>query len=63
MIRVSGQVTLKVDYDIEIDMTEQKFEDLSYGEKYELIDSLIDWREACSNAMLEEVEVNDIEEI
>lgn len=62
MIKVSGEVTLKVRYAINLDMSEAEFESLSEKKQNELIDEAIDWQDATRSAEVDEIDVWDIEE-
>ena len=63
MIKVSGSARLYVNYEVELNMTEEQFDALSYRKKEELIDSNIDWHTALRNADVTDIDVDDLEEI
>lgn len=63
MIRVSGTARVDVDWEIELDMTEEEFDDLSEREQNEIIDRDVDWYEACRNGSVDAIEVDDLEEV
>lgn len=63
MIKVSGDATLKVRYEVELDITEDEFDALPANKQDELIDAAVDWQEACRNATLDTVEIYDLVEI
>lgn len=61
MIRISGTASVDVDWEIELDMTEEEFDNLSEGLQNELIDSNVDWLDACRNGSIDNIEVDVIE--
>lgn len=64
MIKVSGEVTLKVRYTIELkNMTAEQFDALSERQQNALIDETIDWSNELRNAETDEIEVWDVDEI
>jgi len=54
---VYGSVKLEVRFDIELDMTEDEFENLSQKEQDYLIETSIDWNDTMRNAEIDEVDV------
>ena len=63
MIKVSGSAKLCVNYDVELNMTEEQFDALSYRKKEGLINANIDWHDALRNADVTDIDVDDLEEI
>ncbi|PNQ83093.1 hypothetical protein [Paenibacillus sp. F4] len=63
MIRISGTATVRVDYEVEIELTEDKFYELTEKKQTELLESAIDWWDALRNGQTDEIEVDDIEEV
>lgn len=63
MIRVSGTAKLRVEYSVNLDMTEEQFDAMSEREQTELLDRKIDWMDACSSGELYDLDVDDVEEI
>ena len=61
MIKVNGEARLVVKYEVEINMTEEEFENLSQRQQDAILEELIDWREECKNAEVDEIEVWDID--
>ena len=61
MIKVSGEVALKVRYAVKLNMTEEEFDALSERKQNELIDGAINWHDELRNAETDEIEVWDIE--
>lgn len=63
MIKITGEVTLKVNYAVKLDMTAEQFEGLSERKQNELIEEGIDWHNELRNAQTDDIEVWDIDEI
>lgn len=63
MIKVRGSVTLRVGYEVELDMTEKEFDTLSAIKQNALIDETIDWHNELRNAETDDVEIWDVDEI
>lgn len=64
MIKVQGSAILKVDYTVVLeDMTTDEFDALPVKEQNELLDSHINWLDACRNAEVDDIEIYDIYEI
>jgi formylmethanofuran dehydrogenase subunit E len=63
MIKVTGVVTLRGDYIVELDMTEEEFDSLSKRQQDEEIESAIDWRNLVENSETDDIDVYDLEEI
>ncbi|WP_438498038.1 hypothetical protein [Paenibacillus sp. IHBB 3054] len=63
MIRVTGKAKLIVNYDVELDMTEEEFDSLSERKQNEVLDDAIDWIEVCRNADVDEIDVDDLVEV
>lgn len=61
MIRVSGTASVDVDWEIEVDMTEEEFDNLSEKAQNQLIDSHVDWLDECRNGSVDDIEVDEIE--
>ncbi|OIJ17075.1 hypothetical protein BKP37_00610 [Anaerobacillus alkalilacustris] len=62
-ITVSGEVRLRVSYQVELNMSEQEFDALSEREQNEHLENAIDWLEAGRNAEVDEFDVDDVIEI
>ena len=62
MITVTGQARLKVPYTVQLDMTTEEFDALSERKQNELLDDSIDWKDACRNAELDDIDVDDVQE-
>ena len=63
MIKVSGRITLSVDYTVKLNMTEEQFYNLSEHQQNQIIDENIDWHNTLRNAEVEDVDVWDLEEV
>ena len=63
MITVSGTATLRVDFSVEVKMTEDQWDALGESKQNELLDSAIDWYDAYKGAEVDEFEVDDLVEI
>lgn len=62
MITITGNATLKVPYEVEIDMTEAQFDALPISKQNELIDSAIDWKDACRSGEVDDIEIDELVE-
>ena len=63
MIRVKGVVTLRSNFDVELDMTEEEFDNLAEWEQNDEIEAQIDWHDWTAGAETTEVDVWDLDEI
>lgn len=63
MIRVIGTAKLRVNYDVQLDMTEEEFDSLSESEQNDILDHKIDWMNECRSAEVDDIEVDDVQEI
>jgi hypothetical protein len=62
MIKVTGTLRLRGNYTVELDMTEEEFDNLSEREQNEEIESSIDWRNWVEIADLYDLDVDEVEE-
>lgn len=60
MITIKGNITLKAPYEVELQMSERKFSQMSDQEKREFIQNEIDWTQFLQVA---DVEGQEIEEV
>jgi hypothetical protein len=63
MIRVIGTAKLRVNYDVQLDMTEEEFDSLSESKQNDILDHKIDWMNECRSAEVDDIEVDDLQEI
>ena len=63
MIKVSGVATLKVEYTVELDMSEDEFDALREYQQIVEVGRALDRMEACSGAKSEYIEVWEVEEL
>ncbi|GLC88662.1 hypothetical protein [Lysinibacillus piscis] len=63
MLKVTGQATLKVRYEVELPISEAAYEAMSEQEAHAYLDGHIDWQQACQNAETNEIDVWDYEEV
>lgn len=63
MIKVTGEATLKVRYEVNLPCTEAQFEALSESDAQAILDEHIDWRSALSNVETDNIDVWDYEEV
>jgi hypothetical protein len=62
-IKVSGSITLRGNFEVELDMTEEKFDALSERKQNEAIENAMDWRNWLdSTDQLDDVDVYDVKE-
>lgn len=60
MIIVNGEAKIRVDYSVELDMTEEQWDSLSEKKQNEILDSAIDWMYACRSGEVDNIEVYDV---
>ncbi len=60
---VYGQAILKVDFDVNLPISEEEFEQLSERQQDELIDSHINWHDATRNAEVDEFDVYEYRKV
>lgn len=60
MITVTGDATLRVQYAVDLDMTEEEFDSLSERKQNELIAESIDWHSIMRNAEVNGIDVDDV---
>ncbi|MEK4700387.1 hypothetical protein MKX47_12390 [Solibacillus sp. FSL R7-0668] len=58
-IKVEGTATLKVNYSVSVNYTEEQWEALSWKKQNEILDAAIDWSDACRNADVDDIDVDD----
>lgn len=63
MIEVYGKAILKVDFNVELDMSEDEFEALSEKKQDALIDSKINWHSTLRSAEVDEFDVYEFREV
>ncbi|MBU7320294.1 hypothetical protein [Paenibacillus oleatilyticus] len=65
MIKVTGTVWLTVEFEAEIDMTEEEFDAMTEHDRTALLDQASKWRDTAKLDEIEvdEYEVNEIDEI
>lgn len=61
-LKVQGTATLRVNYAVEVQYTEAQWEALSEKKQNEILDAAIDWAEACRNAGVDDIDVDDYQE-
>jgi hypothetical protein len=62
MITVTGTVSLKVSYSVEFDMTEDEWDSLLPSQQDDLLDSHVDWKEACRDAEVDGFDIDDVKD-
>lgn len=60
---VYGQVVLKVDFNIDLPISEEEFGNMNEQEQDDLIDSHIDWSDAMRSAEVDEVDVYEYRKV
>lgn len=63
MLKVTGEATLKVRYEVNLPCSEAQFEAFSEREAQAILDEHIDWSNAVSNAETDDIDVWDYEEV
>lgn len=63
MIRVMGTANLRINYEVQLNMTEVEFDSLTELKQNEVIESAIDWFDVYRSAEVDEIEVDDLEEV
>lgn len=59
-IKVKGSMTLRGNYEVELDMTEKEFDALSSRKQDDEINDAIDWREFLNNSETDDIDIDDI---
>jgi len=62
MIEISGTAKIRVDYSIELDMTEEVWDDLTEKQQNEKIENHVDWMDACRSGEVDDIEVDEVNE-
>lgn len=62
-LKVQGTATLRVNYAVEVQYAEAQWEALSEKKQNEILDAAIDWAEACRNADVDDIDVDDYKEV
>lgn len=60
MIKVIGTLTMRGDYVVHLDMTEEDFDALSEQEQNDEINDAVDWRNWIENAEIHDIDVDDV---
>lgn len=63
MIKVSGRITLSVDCEVNLNMTDEQFGNLSDHQINQTFDDHVEWLDALRNSEIEYVYVREIEEV
>lgn len=63
MIKVTGMASLRVRYMVEVNVTEEQWEQMNESSQNDFLESVIDWKDACRSAEIDEMDVWDIEEV
>lgn len=62
-IIVHGEATLKVNYGVELHMTEEEFNNLSTRQQNRLLEKSIDWYEVSRSAEVDDIDVYELDEV
>jgi hypothetical protein len=60
-IKVKGSITMRGNYEVELDMEEEEFDNLSEQDQNDEISDAIDWSNWLDNADINDVDIDDIE--
>lgn len=63
IIKIEGTLRLRGQYTVELDMTEEQFDELSSRQQKQLIEENVDWRNWLDNADLDDLDIDDLEEV
>lgn len=63
MIKITGVAKLSVPFEVELNMSEEEFDDLTERQQNDLLDNHIDWMEVCRGGEVDDIDVYDLEEI
>lgn len=63
MIKVTGTVWLTVEFEAEIDMTEEEFNAMTEHDRAALLENASKWRDAVESAEVDEFEINEIDDV
>lgn len=62
MIKVEGILTLKGNFSVELDMSEEEFDSLPKWQQEDEIGNMIDWRNWTESADMSDLDIDDINE-
>jgi len=62
-LQVKGTAKLRVNYTVEVPYTEEQWEALGWQKQNVILDSAINWHEVCSNAEVDDIDVDDYQEM
>lgn len=62
-IRLIGEATLKVPFDITVGMSEEQFDALPGRKQNDLVDNTVDWASAMSQATFDDADIDEVYEI
>jgi hypothetical protein len=60
-ITVKGEITLRGNYEVKLNMTEDEFDNLSEQEQHDLIEGGIEWKEWLDNSDTDDIDVDEVE--
>jgi hypothetical protein len=61
MIKVKGELRLRANFEVDLDMTEEEFDALSRWKQEDVISGEIDWRNWLDNSDVVDLDVDEIE--
>ena len=62
MITIDGMAKLRVSYSIDLEMTAEEWDSLSERKQNEIIENTVNWMDACRDAELDDIEVDEVSE-
>jgi hypothetical protein len=60
MIKVKGSITMSGNYEVELDMEEEEFDNLSEQDQNDEISDAIDWSNWLDNADIHDVDIDEV---
>jgi hypothetical protein len=63
MIRVKGTITMRGNFDVVLDITEEEFENMSWYDRECEVADAIDWRNWTEVADVHDVDVDELDEV
>jgi len=60
MIKVSGTMKMRINFSVDLDMTTYEFDSISDRKQKYLLDTHIDWFDACRNGEVDDFEIDDV---
>jgi hypothetical protein len=61
MIKVKGEIRLRANFEVELDMTEEEFNNLKHWQQEDVISGEIDWKNWLDSSEVSDLDIDEIE--